>query len=224
MAPPELPPIVTTCWSVLLGAWTRALGPHLAALLDMTPSRPPGEIERSHAIAIVTMSAFAIESGAARLRVSGQWRPTGGRPADSPIPFLRDGLPKFSRRLLASTEELFAVRNAVAHNHIWEMRGTWKDERFVAEAVQALSGRPKAALLTPDGRLTKRHRLNMVPELVGYEDARKTVRILVRVLDALAQLDLRNMPSAADTTRILLSNGRIPRLRAFHDMTRRRPR
>lgn len=217
----EVPPIVTAYWSVLLGAWTRALAPHLAALLEITPRRPPGEIERSHAIATVAMSAFAIESGAARLRVSGRWQPQEGRSADSPIPFLRDGLPKFSRRLLASTEEVFSVRNAVAHNHIWEMRGTWTDERFVAEAVQALSGRPKAVLLTPDGRLTRRHRLNMVPELVGYEDARKTVRILIKVLDALTQLDVPNMPSAADTTRIPLSDGRIPRLRAFHEMPRR---
>lgn len=217
----EPPSLATPYWSVLLGAWTRALAPHLAALSQMKTRRPPGEIERSHAIAIVAMSAFAIESGAARLRLTRQWQPEAGKSADSPIPFLRDGLPDFSRRLLGSTEEVFAVRNAVAHNHIWEMSGTWTDERFIAEAVQALSGRRKADLLTPDGRHTKRHQLNMVPELVGYEDARKTVRILIAVLDALAQFDVPNMPSAADTTRIPLSDGRSPKLRAFQDMPRR---
>lgn len=220
---PPVPPAQIQYWSVLITAWTDALGPHLAGLAGITPRQPPSGPERSHSIAVVVMSAFAIESNAARLMVSKGWdQPKGARP-DSPIPFLRDGLPGFSRRLLRSTEELFAVRNALAHNHIWEIHGEWTEERFIAEAVRALSGRPQAAILTADAQHTMVHRLDMVPEMVGYEDARKAVAILVKVLDALARLDVPHMRSAVDSTRITLPNGRKPTLREFR-MPVRRPR
>jgi hypothetical protein len=66
----EPAPLATEYLTVLLQAWTMALEPHLDQLLHITrPSAPPSPRERSHAIATVVLSAFAIESNAARLKV-----------------------------------------------------------------------------------------------------------------------------------------------------------
>lgn len=226
-AEPE--PLVTDYLSVLLQAWTMALEPHLDQLLRITrPTSPPSPRERSHAIATVILSAFAIESDAARIRVMRKWAPpktASGGPRDALLAFLRDGAPGFAPSLMSDVAEVVLLRNALAHNHIWLMRGTLRGETHTAEPVEALLRRDDWLFqhhATADGQHTKRRRLNLVPELVGYNDARKVLAILVAALDVLAGLDLPNMPSAADSTIFQLRGHRT--LRSFREMPQRKPR
>lgn len=224
---PEPAPLVTDYLSVLLQAWTMALEPHLEQLLRITrPSFPPSPRERSHAIVTVVLSAFAIESNAARLKVIRKWdRPPTKRsgPKDAVVAFLRDGLPDFPRSQLIDVGEVLLLRNALAHNHVWLMRETLFAERYSAEPIKALLRRDDWLLgchATADRRHTKRHRLNLVPDLVGYNDARKVLTILIATLDTLARLDVPNKSSAAGTTLFRLKGHRT--LRSFSRMPRRR--
>ncbi len=223
----EPAPLVTEYLTVLLQAWTMALEPHLEQLLRIIrPSSPPSPRERSHAIATVVLSAFAIESNAARLKVIRNWDPPStnrGGPRDALMPFLRDGLPGFPRSRLIDVGEVLLLRNALAHNHVWLMRETLFAERYSVEPTEALRRRDDWLLgchATADRRHTKRHRLNLVPDLVGYNDARKVLAILTATLDTLAQLDVPNMPSAAGTTVFHLKGHSA--LRSFSRMPRRR--
>jgi len=162
---------------------------------------------------------FAIESLAARSMHFTAW--TG----DSAVGFLERGLPGFPKALARDADELFLVRNSLAHNHIWLMEGTAAGGVFTAAGIKKLRGRdPRGqAPVSRDRKVTHPHRLNLVPEVVGYADVRKAMNILVRVLDALAATE-KNMMSAADTTRVELGPANIPRLRAFARMPREQPR
>ena len=203
-----------------------ALEPHLDQLLHITrPSAPPSPRERSHAIATVVLSAFAIESNAARLKVIRNWDPqptNRGGPRDALLAFLRDGLPGFPRSRLIDVWEVL-LRNALAHNHVWRMRETWFAERYSVEPTEALLRRDDWLLgrhASADRRHTRRHRLNLVPDLVGYNDARKVLSILIATLDNLARLDVPNMLSAADATKFRLEGHST--LRSFGRMPSRR--
>jgi hypothetical protein len=223
----EPAPLVTEYLTVLLQAWTMALEPHLDELLDITrPSSPPSPRERSHAIATVVLSAFAIESNAARLKVIRDWDPPStsrGGPRDALLAFLRDGLPGFPRSRLIDVGEVLLLRNALAHNHVWRMRETPFAERYSVEAIEPLLRRNDWLLsrhASADRRHTRRHRLNLVPDLVGYNDARKVLSILIATLDTLARLDVPNMLSAADATKFRLEGHST--LRSFGRMPSRR--
>jgi hypothetical protein len=171
--------LVTDYWSVLVRNWITALEPHLAELIAFTrPSRPPSPREQSHAMATVVLAAFALESSAARLRTVKKWVPTNKTrgPKDTPLAFLRE-LPGFPAALLIDIGEVFVLRNTLVHNHIWLMRQTLVDDRSSTASVEVLNGREDFLVkrhTTPDRRQTKRHRLNLVTDFVGYNDARKS--------------------------------------------------
>lgn len=206
--------VTTEYLSVLATSWLQALGPHLRALVV-----PPYRWGHSHAIASIALSVFAIESLAARSMHFTAWN------GDSAVGFLARGLPGFPKALARDADELFLVRNSLAHNHIWLMEGTAASGVFTAAGIKKLRGRnpPGKAPISRDRRVTHPHRLNLVPELVGYSDVRKALSILVRVLDALAATET-NMMSAADSTRVELGPASAPRLRAFARMPRQQPR
>lgn len=207
------PSTVTGYLSVLPTAWTDALGPHLAALVESRRR------EHSHAIAVVALAAFAIESNVARLMVVME-----RSAAEKRYDFLST-LPGFTPHLVESVEELFLLRNTLVHNDIWLIKGTSAGGVFTAQGIEKLRGRDgNKARATADRRKTRRHRFNLVPELVGYQDARKATAILVKVTDALAAADVPNMPRIADSARVELPSGHKPLLRGFARMRLGRPR
>lgn len=140
MTPP--PPVVSQYLSILLNSWIMAMEAHLEELSKASdPSSPPSPRERSSSIAIVTMAVFAIESYAARLRIVKTWAADGPQAEtgdDALTSFLRIGLSGFPRRLIDEVGEIVLLRNALAHNHVWLMRGTDELESFRSDAVQAL--------------------------------------------------------------------------------------
>jgi hypothetical protein len=144
------------------------------------------------------------------------------RSDEGSVPDFLRSVAEFPNSLVRSIEELFLLRNSLVHNHVWLMRGSSAGGVFTAEAIERLSGREgSATLASADRRKTSRHKFNLVPELVGYYDARKALRILVNALDACAAIDVANMPSGADTTRIEMPDGRKPTLRVGSRMPRR---
>jgi hypothetical protein len=216
--------LVTDYWSVLVRNWIVALEPHLEELLALKrPSRPPSPREQSHAMAAVVLAAFALESSAARLRAVKKWVPSSrtSGPKDTPLAFLGE-LPGFPTALLTDIGEVLVLRNALAHNHIWLMRQTLVDDRASTTSVEVLIGRADFLTkrhATPDRRHTKRHRLNLVPDFVGYNDARKVLKVVIATLDTLASLDVPNMPSPARVMAYRLRGNRD--LGSFSGMPRR---
>lgn len=144
-------------------------------------------LERSHSIAVVVIIRLSDRIGRCQAHGEQPMAASEGRVTRlaDPVP------PRRAAQVLASATCIDG--GALCGSQCFgpqpnrEMRGTWTGGKFISEATRALSGRPKTELLTADGQRTRRHRLNMVPEMVGYGDARKTVAILIRVLDALAQ-------------------------------------
>jgi hypothetical protein len=216
--------LVTDYWSVLVRNWIAALEPHLKELLALKrPSRPPSPREQSHAMAAVVLGAFALESSAARLRAVKKWVPTitTSGPKDTVLAFLGE-LPGFPTALLTDIGEVLVLRNALAHNHIWLMRQTLVDDLASTASVEVLVGRADFLTkrhATPDRRQTKRHRLNVVPDFVGYNDARKVLKVVIATLDTLASLDVPNMPSPARVMAYRLRSHRD--LGSFSRMPRR---
>jgi hypothetical protein len=193
--------------SVMVSAWIMAMEPHIASLLLLPgPRRQPSPPENANGATVSILCALAIESYASRLAIITDWQPKD-RKRDDTLSFLTDGPPSFGRAPSDEVAEVFLLRNALAHNHIWSMREIGSTYSIVVQ--KRLRGRTDwlwREHARGSGFRTRRLQLNLVPDLVGYADARKVLGVTVRTLDALTPHDLANMTSPAKSTRIRVGN------------------
>jgi hypothetical protein len=80
-------------------------------------------IENGYAIAIVTLTAFLIESVCGRARFIRQINQRMS--AEATIRLLGDA------ELASDVKEVFVVRDAAAHGHLWVAKVAWKDDQLV---------------------------------------------------------------------------------------------
>ncbi len=96
--------------------------------------------------------------------------------------------PKYPK--LGEVKEAFAVRDLLAHNHIWEIDYYWKndDSPQLLQALRKLGGDSKYMKVVDPGdpRFTRRLRLNVVPTRVDRRDAAK---VLITVWEALEYIE-----------------------------------
>lgn len=185
--------IVEANLSVLVLSWIIALEPHLSALAALAhPALPDthdvSPRENAHAVAAAAMSFFLFESKVARLRAM-----------DHPWSLA----PALEERVT----ELAVLRNALVHNHVWEvlLRRSREDWSRPGELQSAQSRH--GHVLTPNyinasvDRGTKRTGilgLHLVPTEVRRWDVAQMLPVVVEALDALNEHDVRNMRSPAD--------------------------
>jgi hypothetical protein len=153
----------------------------------------PGELQASpaengHSAAIIVLAVLFVESIINRAQYI-----QGEKPAPHPIKFVQTAFPKsgFAEVLL----ELFVVRDAIAHNHVWEARFLWDDQgRMSLIAAQLSNGygdlKFKEAL-DPEGRQTRLLGINLFPTRVCLSDARKVLKHAFQFLLFLENKDRR---------------------------------
>ncbi len=213
---PTETPVRDEVLSVLGAEWIMALQPHLDVLMAL--EHPADEeaslvspIECSHAIAAISMLAFAIESLGARLAVTGR---LSGNIPEAIITSLPDN------DWQQEVTELFVVRNVVTHNHVWRLGisadAAW--EAITVDASEHLFGdrdrRNYRAAVDQGADRTKRLRLHVVPTGLRRSDVARALGTAVRTFDHLAALDIENMRSLSDHPVRL--GGRARRIRDVH--------
>jgi len=92
-------------------------------------------------------------------------------------------------------EELFVVRDAIAHNHVWEAQYVWDDQagmRLISAALEEGYGDTKFKRVSDMAR-RKTHRLsiNLFPTRICYEDAKIVLKTATEFLLFLENEDRR---------------------------------
>jgi hypothetical protein len=105
-----------------------------------------------------------------------------------PLDFLRSAYPDCP--LLPDIEELFVLRDVIAHNHIWHVefstdRGNWM--KLLQREIDANSGDGKfKRIVDAENAVTKRLKLKIVPTMIDRYDA---AGVLSTTLAALTFID-----------------------------------
>lgn len=180
----------------------------LVGRLEATPPIPPNEVQTSqlengYAAAIVVLSAAVMESALNRTRyvrgdglaagresVTRYWERIGPTVARNPAEAA-----EFAA-LAADLDECFAVRDAIAHSHLWEAQVGWANSgalEFVADPQlrPGFGDQRFRAVLDPQTRQSRKLSLNLFPSRIWRRDAWVTLKIAARLLAGLEALDRR---------------------------------
>jgi hypothetical protein len=143
----------------------------LDKLLDLKGT--PNEVQASQrenglASAIIVLSVLMVESAIARVKFDEDT--TTPR---SSLKFMQSRFPDFSGRTIL--EELFVIRDAIVHNHLWQAKITWDidmDMKLLAAEKWEGSGDSKlSAVIDTNTRKSKILGLNLFPTRIAKEDA-----------------------------------------------------
>lgn len=162
----------------------------LEKIAELQP-RDPNEVQASplengYSVALVVLSALMLESFIARTQYV-----IGQSPPSAPIDFVRSEFPEsgFSDKI----EEIYVLRDAIAHNHLWETKFKW-DEKLGMKLVSAnpASGygdKKFRKVLDPSRRITRHMRLNLFPTRINRSDAFKVLKVVVAFLRYLESIN-----------------------------------
>jgi hypothetical protein len=175
----------------------------LFELLEHSDPKGPNEVqagmfENGYAVSVIVLSALVVESALNRTRY------VRNEPKrESAV----DTLKRLGAVDLANDiEEVFAVRNSIAHNHIWEGNISWHGSSAMAlNSVSILPGygdKRFNRVIDMRTRSTRRLRLDIVPTRIHHATATKVLKKIVEALKFLEGLDHRYVYlSAWDVTR-----------------------
>jgi hypothetical protein len=155
------------------------------------PCAEPNEVQTSpmengYAISVVALIAFLLEGACARARY------ISGSDQNRCSPW--DTLRNFGEEELANKiEEIFVVRDAIAHAHLWKAKITWEqnDLRFHAPPVRlpGYGDKKFETLVDPDSRTTRELKLDVFPTRIHRRTA---IIALKECAEALHFLEERN--------------------------------
>lgn len=188
------------------------------------PRQPSDRVSSNHfeggyAAATILLLAVLIESFVQRDRYfllqkrSKQKQRSNLKPKPKPdvkVPgYLRTNL---HYRRATHIEELFDVRNAIAHNHVWKvdfLTPSSGGRRHVRSELVDGTHQLKASL-DPKARVhrTKRLRLNLLPPRLDRTDVLRSLVVTVNVLDFIARRGHNRVPLTSTNVRVL--GKRIP--------------
>jgi hypothetical protein len=174
-------------------------GAFFQPILDLTdrllshPPRKPvagrvGGLENGYAISIVLLLVVALESFVGRVSYL-QGRQVRSASVPDYIATLRR-----SFRLKKSLAEVFVLRDAIAHGHVWELDISDHETHIqVLHRAHLLAGygdKKHRKALNLNTRRSSAAGLNLVPSAVGIKDVSKVFSIVWRTLEFLARNDL----------------------------------
>jgi hypothetical protein len=182
--------------SVIGDSWLHPIVKLVETLESFNPKGPnevqASTFENGYSAAIVTLTVFLVESILNRTRyVMGVAPPSGGR--QTALNFFRTQFPTSS--LVDNLEELFVVRDMIAHNHLWEAQIEWGDEglKFASEPMhpgRPLYGDPKFdKVFDKDTRKTCLLGINLFPTKICREDAITVLKCAYEILWFLETID-----------------------------------
>ena len=127
-------------------------------------------------------------------------QPSQEPPADMPLPprsaFLYFRETSTDKSLVSDVEELFALRDVIAHNHLWEADVEWDQSgnlRFASppRLIEGFGNRRLRKVMHAPTRQTHRLKLNLFPSRIWRRDAYETFKKVVQALLSLEQMDRR---------------------------------
>lgn len=141
-----------------------------------------------YATSIILLMVAALESYATRLRYFHRTVAAGERLTVAN--FIKRVFPGF--RLQKSVTEVFVLRDAIFHNHLWEIDFTWRP--MTLRSAKLLPHREDAkfkAIIDHRTRRSRNLRLHLVPTQVTRRDALKVIDVVWKVLLFLEKKDRR---------------------------------
>ena len=145
--------------------------------------------ENGYAISIIALAAFLLEG------VCGRTRYIGGIGSQKKQPSAAQTLSSFGGNNLAEKiEEIFVVRDAIAHSHLWEAKITWEGDELRFEVPPKLlvgyGDNKFDKIVDLNSRTTRCLKLDVFPPRIHWRTA---VIVLKQCAEALRFLESRNI-------------------------------
>lgn len=154
-----------------------------------------GGLENGYAISVILLLVVSLESFIGRVSYLQGQLPRGGK-----IKGPKESVPKYistlrrSFRFEKSLTDVFVLRDAIAHGHVWELEVSDHESHIqVLHNARILFGYgdPKhKKTLNEKTRRSSALSLNLVPSAVGLREVYKVVDVVWRTLDFLAKANL----------------------------------
>jgi hypothetical protein len=177
----------------------------IAALLDRLfalPSHAINDVQASnthngYAVGAIALAAFLLESAIARLQYLRHVVPPRGA-----LTYLREVV---GASVADDAEEVFVVRDIIAHNHLWDARIRYDASgamQLESATLRAGYGDAKfRRCVDQTVRMTRRLTLNSFPTRISVSDVGIVLRVVATCLQALDALDARVMQFARQPVR-----------------------
>ena len=172
-----------------------ALGHPLVQLVEQLISQPvvpPNEVQTSqrengYAMGIIVLAVLLLESALHRTCYVREERVE--RDMAAYFQHLHSGF-----ELVAAVHEVFALRDAIVHNHIWEAQIVWAPDgslrlEGIPQIREGYGNRCFYKVLEPQTRLSHQLRLHLFPPQIFRRDAFVVLHTIVRALAALEAMD-----------------------------------
>ncbi len=165
----------------------------LLETLESLDSKGPNPVQASplengYSTAIIILTMLLVESAIARTQYV-----LGEKPPKKALEFVRKTF--VSSDFVDQLEELFVVRDVIAHNHVWEAEFIWDDQfgmKLISAALEKGYGDKKYAKVFDSAtRKTRRLGINLFPTRICREDAIAVLKNAVEFLRFLERLDRR---------------------------------
>ena len=135
--------------------------------------------ENGYASAIIVLSVLMVESAIARAKCDMKIE----KPK-SALQFMRSRFSQYPG--LPILEELFVIRDAIVHNHLWQARITWTQNWDMklqsAEKWEGSWDSKLSLVLDPETRKTKILGLNLFPTRIAKDDAILVIKRAAEIL------------------------------------------
>jgi hypothetical protein len=164
----------------------------LVEKLESQPPVPPNEVrtaqrENGYSLAIIVLCVILFESALNRTA----YVRSENRSGPDYFADITD-----DKKTAAEVEEIFAARNVIAHNHLWEAKTTWDEEtdlKFAEPPVLREGYGNKRHLKVTDQstRKSKILGINMFPARIWRRDAYIALKTIAKGLNALESMDRR---------------------------------
>lgn len=145
-------------------------------LANEVQTSPP---ENGYSAAAVILIAVFMESALVRTGyILAERKPDNGRPLRSARAFFRSFCS--DKALVTQVDEVFVIRDVIAHNHLWDCVVCDTDEgmKFTKPPYLAHGGDSKySQTIDQPTRMTKKLRLNLFPTRIGRTDAKLVLRV-----------------------------------------------
>lgn len=158
--------------------------------LDDLSQTNPNEVQISpinngYSLAIVLLTTLMVESAINRTQYI-----MGLTPPKKPLEFIKNRFPE----LVKKVEEIFVLRDVVAHNHVWEAEFYWDDQGKMklvkAQLTDGYGDKKYKKVVDSDERKTKILGLNVFPNRICRTDAVRVLKTAFDFLRALEKIDI----------------------------------
>jgi hypothetical protein len=159
----------------------------ILALLERLEALPRSAVNEVHAAqplngfsaSIVALSVLLVESAIARTQYD-----LGVKPPKRPLEFFRSQFSTCPH--LEELQELYVIRDVIAHNHVWEANFTWDEGLGMrlhwAELTSGYGDSKLEKVIDTNTRTTKLLNLNLFPTRINRSDAIVVLKSAVSIL------------------------------------------